>query len=408
MISSSQEGFVFLNVANTWPSFVFTDLTVDADGSIKLTQSGSSFASAGSFMGGPVQLEAGPAAWFRLNVGADALPPGVHVQFFTYSAGSGAPPYAPATADPFAGWSAFPRDALEEIIASPPALQLWIGGLVRGNGVATPSISQIRVDYGRKTYLDHLPAIYRRNDASRDLLERFLALAQTGIGEVRAEIDDLPRLFDPFAAPVSGYPSWLGWLSGWLAWQVNQHWSEAQSRAYLSEVFALYGQRGTVAGLKRYLKIYAGVNAHVIERALHATLWSLGANSTLGFSTMLASGAAQGAVLGETAVLDGSSLSAPNTGFGAALFADLANRFCVLIFCGELTRPGALKDAQAVIDREKPAHTECRICLIDAAMRVGVQAMVGVSTIVGQMPLAQTGARLGLSVLAATDRACRA
>jgi phage tail-like protein len=406
MISGGQEGFFFLNTANAWPSFVFTGLAVDPQGVIRLAPSGSGYAPVGSFMGGPFQVTPGPAAWFRLAVFAETLPSGAHVQFFTYSANSGTPPYAPTTSAPFAGWSAVPRDELEAVISSPPALQLWVGGLVRGNGTATPSISQIRVDYGRNTYLKHLPAIYRRNAASRDLLERFLALTQSGFGNVRYEIEGLPRLFDPFAAPASGYPSWLGWLSDWLAWLTNQHWTEHQARLYLSEAFSLYRLRGTVAGLRRYLKIYAGVSAHIIEPARHATLWSLGMNSTLGFSTMLAPGAAQAAVLGSTAILDGSSLPAPSAGFGSVLFSDLANRFCVLIFCGELTRPGALQDAKAVIEREKPAHTVCRLCVIAAAMRVGVQAMVGVNAIVGGRPLAETGKRLGHRVLAATDREC--
>jgi phage tail-like protein len=407
MISGGQEGFFFLNTANAWPSFAFTGLDVDQQGLIKLAPSGSGYVLVGSFMGGPFQVTPGPAAWFRFAAFAEALPPGTHLQFFTYSANSGTPPYSPLTTTPFAGWSAIPRDELEAVITSPPALQLWVGGLVRGNGVATPSISQMRVDYGRDTYLKHLPAIYRRNAASRDLLERFLALTQSGIGNVRSEIENLPRLFDPFAAPGSGYPSWLGWLSDWLAWLTNQHWSEHQTRVYLSEAFSLYRQRGTVAGLRRYLKIYAGVNAHIIEPARHATLWSLGMNSTLGFSTMLAPGAAQGAVLGSTAILDGSSLPAPNAGFGSVLFSDIANRFCVLIFCAELTRPGALQDAKAVIDREKPAHTVCRLCVIAAAMRVGIQAMVGVNAVVGgQKPLAETGKRLGGLVLAAADREC--
>jgi phage tail-like protein len=406
MISGGQEGFFFLNTANAWPSFTFTGLDVDPQGLIRLAPSGTGYAAVGSFMGGPFQVAPGPAAWFRLAVFGETLPSGTHVQFFTYSADSGTPPYAPSSNAPFAGWSAIPRDQLQAVISSQPALQLWVGGLVRGNGTATPSISQIRIDYGRNTYLKHLPAIYRRNAASRDLLERFLALTQSGVGNVHSEIENLPRLFDPFAAPASGYPSWLGWLSDWLAWQTNQHWTEHQARLYLSEAFSLYSRRGTVAGLRRYLKIYAGINAHIIEPARHATLWSLGMNSTLGFSTMLAPGAAQAAVLGSTAILDGSSLPAPNAGFGSVLFSDLANRFCVLIFCGELTRPGALQDAKAVIEREKPAHTVCRLCVITAAMRVGLQAMVGVNAVVGGQPLAEIGKRLGHLVLAATDREC--
>lgn len=129
--------------------------------------------------------------------------------------------------------------------------------------------------------------------------------------------------------------------------------------------------RGTVEGLRRYLKIYAGVNAYISEPALNATVWSLGTNSTLGFTTMLAPASASGAILDSTAFLDGSDLTGPADPFGAALFDNVAYRFCVAINAGELTRPGALAAARAVIEREKPAHTVCELCIIQPRMRVG-------------------------------------
>ena len=62
------------------------------------------------------------------------------------------------------------------------APDLWIGGVVRSDGSATPAIRQIRIDYGRDTYLKYLPAIYRADPASSDLLDRLLSLSQTALG----------------------------------------------------------------------------------------------------------------------------------------------------------------------------------------------------------------------------------
>jgi hypothetical protein len=184
-------------------------------------------------------------------------------------------------------------------------------------------------------------------------------------------------------------------LAGWLAFDLNERWEEAQTRAYLAQAFDLYGQRGTVAGLRRALKIYAGVAAHVYEPAQQTSLWTLGENSTLGFTTMLAPAEAQGAVLDTSATLDRSHVTRGEA-FGAPLFEDLAHRFCVQVYSADLASPDALEDVRATIEREKPAHTAYHLCLIEPRMRVGVQARVGIDAIVAAgPPPAEVGLRLG-------------
>ena len=135
-------------------------------------------------------------------------------------------------------------------------------------------------------------------------------------------------------------------------------------------------------------------------------LWSLGETSTLGFTTMLAPAHPQGAVVGTSATLGQSHLTRGDD-FGAVLFEDVAHRFCVQVYCAELTRPGALADVQAVIEREKPAHTTYHLCVIEPHMRVGVQARVGIDAIVAEAPpAAQTGMVLGMGRLAAEAEPC--
>lgn len=292
------------------------------------------------------------------------------------------------------------------MIFNAPARNLWVGGVIRGSGGATPRLRQIRVDYGRDTYLKFLPAIYRADPASSDLLNWLMSLSQTALGDLAHEIEDLTRLFDPAATPYAGYPSWFGWLSGWLDWQLDQNWTEAEAREYLAGAFQLYALRGTVEGLRRYLKIYTGADAHISEPGLTATLWSLGTNSTLGFTTMLAPASASGALLDSTAVLDASDLTDADDRFGTALFNDLASRFCVSINAAQLSRPGALAAARAVIAREKPAHTVCELCLVQPRMRVGAQCRVGIDAVIGAPREAELGARLDQLMLADSDVVC--
>jgi phage tail-like protein len=406
MLATAPTGFMNLNTANTWPSFTFQNMSIDAHGVMTLMATVSGYATAGVFMGGPFQALDGSTSWYRFTLAGDALPTNTHLQIFSWTASSGSPPFAPSTNTPFPGWQAAPRDSFQGVLFNQPAPNLWIGGVLRSDGSATPSIRQIRIDYGRNTYLKYLPSIYRADPTSSDLLDRLLSLTQTALGDLRRKIVDLPRLFDAASSPYQGYPSWFAWLSGWLAWQLNQYWTEQQAREYLAEAFRLYALRGTVEGLRRYLKIYAGVNAYISEPALHTTIWSLGTNSTLGLTTMLAPASASGAILDSTAVLDASNLTASGDPFGAALFDATAYRFCVEIHAGELTRPGALAAARAVIAREKPAHTVCELCIVQPRMRVGAQCRIGIDTVVGAPPEARIGARLDHAVLAATDREC--
>lgn len=198
----------------------------------------------------------------------------------------------------------------------------------------------------------------------------------------------------------------LPWLAAWLDFDLTDRWTEAQTRQLVASAFELYGTRGTIEGLRRYLKIYAGVEARITEPAQTAKIWSLGHTSTLGFTTQLAAASAAGAVLDATATLDASHLTRGEA-FGAPLFEDVAHRFCVDIYCADLRQPRALDQVRAVLDREKPAHTVYSLRVIEPRMRVAVQARLGLDTIVALGPRPATlGTVLGGARLADTQTDC--
>jgi phage tail-like protein len=406
---NAPNGFFHVNEANTWPRFELHDVEVTSAGSLGLSATPTGgYARRGVFRGGPFQAPGGSSAWYRLQVDADAIPEGTYVELFTATSESAAPAYDPAADAPFAAsaWRAVPRNALDALILNAAARQLWIGGILRGDGRRSPVVHQMRIDYGRDTYLKFLPAIYGNDAVKRDLLERFLSLHSSVLGGLEDRIASLPALFDPHAAPHGEFPSWLGWLAEWLAFDLDETWSEAATRDYLARAFELYGKRGTVEGLRRYLEIYAGVHAWIEEPASQSDMWTLGENSTLGLSTRLAPAHVQGAVIGTTATLGQAHLSRGND-FGAALFEDVAHRFCVHVYAAELTSASALENVRAVIEREKPAHTRYHLRIVEPCMRVGVQARIGVDSIVAAGPPAmQLGMRVEGAVLAPPAEPC--
>ena len=405
----NRSGYLHLNMANEWPRFSLHGIEVGDEGAMRLRQEKGAFVNAGIFAAGPFEAGDPPCAWHRLRVDADPLPDGAHLQLFTFTADDEAAPYDPAASDPFGfpGWRAAPRDVLDVPIARPPAARLWIGGLLRSDGQATPTVRQMRVDYDNEGYLANLPAIYSDTHAESGFLRDFLSLHESVLEEVEGHIGDLPELFDPFAVPSEGYPSWLSWLASWLAFDLNEAWCDREARQNLAQAFRQYGKRGTPEGLRQNLRSYAGVGAHIVEPGLHMHLWSLGETSTLGFTTMLASAHLQGAVLDSTAMVNQSHLIGDGR-MGAALFGDLAHTFCVHIYCADLTRPGALDDVHAVLEREKPAHTTYQLCAIDAAFRVGVQACVGIDTVVAEgPPSARVGMQLDTAALRGDPYECK-
>ena len=110
--------------------------------------------------------------------------------------------------------------------------------------------------------------------------------------------------------------------------------------------------------------------------------WTDGGDAILGISTVLASAEPQGAVVGTTATMDRSQLITQEE-YGAPLFDEVAYRFVVRLYPGELSCPGKIDQVRAILDREKPAHTVYEICTVEPGVRIGYQARLGVDTLLG-------------------------
>lgn len=375
-----------------------------------------------------IQAKGFETNWLRLRARLESMAPGAaagaQLRLFAHTSNdpSQAPDVDPDGDDPFADPRWRPRAGAPDpfagvsdiFIDGEPARYLWVGALFSSEGLATQVLSQLRVEYDHEAYLGNLPAIYR-NRSCGDFLIRFLALFETFFNDVEGKIENLSALFDAEAVPADFLP----WLAGWFALDLDDEWDEEKRRLVIASAFEMYGRRGTVAGLREALRVFAGLTAVIEEPLAQSSWWGLpvadspcgcgseekrcaceagcgcarsgseGAgkswkateNSILGVTTMLAPAHAQGAVVGSTATLDHSHLITGGQ-FGAPLFEEVAHRFIVRVYRGQLRCAETETLARAVIEREKPAHTAYHLCVIEPRMRVGFQARVGIDAVV--------------------------
>jgi phage tail-like protein len=365
----------------------------------------SAYRTRGVVWGGPFRNPSREREQFHLlRATVPPLEPGAHLQLFVCARLDGAaPPVEPDDDDPFADecWRRLPipPDATETLFPGRPIDEVWVGALLYGEGKASPTVTQMRLDFAHESYLRYLPELYQQDPAAREFLARWLTQFESAFDTVHAEIEWLPALFDPAAAKARFLP----WLAGWLAAELPDAWDEARKRRTIAEVFASYARRGTVRGLQATLRSRSGMNAVIEEPIVQASWWALpdeapsdaeAGLSVLGLTTVLAAGESQGAVVGTTAVLDGSWLS-PQEEFATELFTDVAHQFTVRVYRGRHYSEPAVAAARALLEREAPANTSHHLCIVEPLMRVGLQARVGVDTVVAG-PAAQSA--LGAAV----------
>jgi phage tail-like protein len=407
-----------------------TPLLLDAAGA---------YARSGVLWGGPFGTGLRSVQWHRLKATLAGLGEGAHAQFFVY--GSDDPTRLPDPPDsgsnaPFHGadWRPLPLDVADGLIPPPQSANrvqapntsalppdrallarelnalaketyLWVGAHLTGEGLSSPVLGQLWLNYDHATYRQYLPAIFSRDREQAELLDRLLSLLESFFDEAEGHIHGLDRLFDPRAAPAG----WLAWLAGWVGLELDESWPEDFQRDAIQQALENYTRRGTAQGLREALRASVGIDARIEEPLLGSDWWALvppGAGDTagpsvslLGFTTRLAPAQAEGAVLGGSATLDRSSLIDAED-YGAPLFEALAHQFIVQVYRGQVRGDGDLERIQAVVEREKPTHTVHHLCVIEPRMRVGFQARLGIDTLVAgplpPAPLAGTSTGEGL------------
>ena len=268
----------------------------------------------------------------------------------------------------------------------------------------------MRADFNDPGYLRYLPAIYRESiarvqsdtqpalpapDQTKDVdfVRRLLALFQGIFDDVEAEMESLPRYFNPQSAP----PEALPWLASWLALDIDRSEPLARIRSGIARAFHRYQWRGTVEGLKLALLEEAGVHANITQPIANASFLAFAGDTScsgsptenagvqLGSNTHLAAMEPGGAVLGSTAQLDHSYLITSDL-FGEPLFEETAYQFIVEVYAYEVDSEARIDLVRKIVEREKPAHTLWRLSLLEPSMQAGFQSRVGIDSIVAGTP----------------------
>lgn len=102
-----------------------------------------------------------------------------------------------------------------------------------------------------------LPAVYQEDDFTM----RWMSAFDEVLAPCVSSIDNIEHYFDPDVAP----PDFVEMLAWWVGVELDETWSDRARRELVSQAAALYRVRGTVAGLRRHVAIYAGSEPEIEE-----------------------------------------------------------------------------------------------------------------------------------------------
>jgi len=325
--------------------------------------------------------------WDILRVDA-GLPAGTQLAFLAYT--SDADPGTDAIeslddgefsacgtlAGSFDGWS-------DTLLTTAPGRYLWLRVDLDGTPRAAAELRALRLDFPRNTTLRLLPAAWSTVAGGRDLNERFLALFDALRGTVLREIRALGSVVDPLTTDASQTRDFLDWLGGWFDLEIFRAWPEANRRAVIAHAGELFRARGTARGIRRFVELALGREVVVLEGWQNRHWW-FAARGRLGCSVLFGPDIVRRATLSAGDPLDTTRI-ASNPAPSRDPFASRASSMTVLVPDRDGLDAGALALLQAVVEAQRPAHVAIRIAVIEAELRLGVAAHLGLDAVLGAL-----------------------
>ncbi len=117
-----------------------------------------------------------------------------------------------------------------------------------------------------------LPGVYQEEDP---FTMRMTEALDEVLAPVVSTLDNLPAYFDPHLAPED----FVGWLAGWVAFELDETWPIATRREAVARAVDLLQRRGTAGGLADEITLVTGGEAEIVENG--GTAWSLDPGSEM-------------------------------------------------------------------------------------------------------------------------------
>ena len=287
---------------------------------------------------------------------------------------------------------------------SPPGRCLWLRLTFSGDGVGTPEISRIEVNWPRVTSRRFLPASLSPDPDAADFLDRFMLVFDRVRAGYTRKLDVLAGFFDPLATPAADpgtfEPDFLDWLGAWIGVALERNWPVTARRQLVRQAASLFRLRGTPVGLKRHVALYTGVEPKLIEH-FRLRRWL-----TLGTATLDGGASLYGpevvarlqldvfAQIGQFELIDtGDPVTDP---FGA-----YAHRATLLVPAVDPTDQRYQATIERIVTLAAPAHVQVTVRLLAAGFRIGCEAVLGAAT---RLPQRAGPVRLDSTMLDAPAR----
>ena len=217
----------------------------------------------------------------------------------------------------------------------------------------------IKVEIATRPWIEFLPGVYQDSDEEHsDFLQRALLICQHLTAGIEERLEFLHEFFDPRTTP----DKFLPWLGSWLAMPLLEGWNEEKRREIIQRVPELYRLRGTAAGMKLALRLFADVRAEINEGEWPYPGMVIGKSSTVGVDTTLS----------------------PPVFISQCFSVRLPDK-------KDSVSRERLRTVQALVDTEKPAHAHYALVFEKAEevyepvpfLHVGKSARIGVDARIG-------------------------
>lgn len=391
----------------------------------------------GAAVVGPLDSLIEDCTWHAVTLVGD-LPPGCSVEIDTVTAQV---PLSPGevTALPEQAWetrlvcTALEGGAWDGLVRSPAGRYLWVRLRLTGNAAATPRIDELVAEFPRVSLRRFLPAVYGAEPTSADFTDRLLAIFDRSLRGIEAAVDDLPALLDPHAT------THLEWLASWIGMTPDHRLPESMQRDLVARAGRLLDLHGTVAGLRQLLHVALGLDRRACEASAdrcpcpeprqtcpprpiarprfvppplvleHFRLrrWFEAGASRLGDQTMLwGQSIVNRSQLGSSARVGATALKTSQDPLRDPFHVH-AHKFTVFVPASAGRSPERRRALEQLVAWGAPAHTVGHVRYVDARFRIGVQASIGLDTVVARLPGGVTLGRTTLgraSVLDGGDR----